>query len=142
MDRFARYKELLSKSGFFKLVCGAGNEDIDEVRKLSYIYTLAGCKGFDVSANPEVVKACKDGIELAYDSSYSSAITPKLASQIVIATQAIGSNGIKDFSEDVLSYQYLNGHIKDRFSTYKFPAVKEEEEGTEDSASKTMASLL
>ena len=33
MDRFARYKELLSKSGFFKLVCGAGNEDIDEVIK-------------------------------------------------------------------------------------------------------------
>ena len=79
---------------------------------------------------------------ISYDSSYSSAITPKLAAQIVIATQAIGSNGIKDFSEDVLSYQYLNGHIKDRFSTYKFPAVKEEEEGTEDSASKRMASLL
>ena len=77
---------------------------------------------------------------ISYDSSYSSAITPKLAAQIVIATQAIGSNGIKDFSEDVLSYQYLNGHIKDRFSTYKFPAVKEEEEGTEDSASKRMAS--
>ena len=71
MDRFSRYKELLSKSRFFKLVCGAGNEDALEVKKLAYIYTLAGCKGFDVSANPEVVKACKDGIELAYDSSYS-----------------------------------------------------------------------
>ena len=39
-----------------------------------------------------------------YDSSYSSAITPKLASQIVIATQAATKGGIKDFPEDVLSY--------------------------------------
>ena len=67
MDRFARYKDLLSKADF-KLVCGAGNEDINEVRKLSYIYTLAGCKGFDVSANFEVVRGCKEGIELAFGS--------------------------------------------------------------------------
>ena len=79
MDRFSKYKELLSKSGFFKLVCGAGNEDIDEVKKLSYIYTLAGCKGFDVSANPQVVKACKEGIELAFSSKenfWSSELDP------------------------------------------------------------------
>ncbi len=66
MDRFARYKELLSTGSFFKLVCGAGNEDINEVRKLSFIYTLAGCKGFDVSASPDVVRACKEGIDSAY----------------------------------------------------------------------------
>ena len=59
----------------------------------------------------------------AYDASYQSAITPKLASQIVIATQAAGGQGIKDFSEDVLSYQSLNANVKDRFATYKFPAI-------------------
>ena len=61
---------------------------------------------------------------IAYESSYNSSITPKLASQIVIATQAVGSGGIKEFSEDVLSYQSLNGFdVVDRFSTNKFPAI-------------------
>ena len=59
----------------------------------------------------------------AYDASYESAITPKLASQIVIATQAAGGQGIKDFSEDVLSYQSLNANVKDRFAIYKYPAI-------------------
>ena len=65
MDRFSGYKDLLNSSQYFKLVCGAGNEDTEEVNKLAFIYTLAGCKGFDVSATPEVVKACRDGIESA-----------------------------------------------------------------------------
>ena len=60
---------------------------------------------------------------VAYNASYQSAITPKLASQIVIATQAMGGQGIKDFSEDVLSYQSLNANVKDRFATYKYPAI-------------------
>ena len=34
--------ELLDKHQGFKLVCGAGNEDIEEVEKLTYIYSLAG----------------------------------------------------------------------------------------------------
>jgi len=58
-----------------------------------------------------------------YDSSYSSAITPKLAAQIVIATQALTKGGIKDFPEDVLSYTSLNDNTKDRFSVYKYPPV-------------------
>ena len=27
---------------------------------------MAGCKGFDVSASPEIVAACKEGIEYAF----------------------------------------------------------------------------
>lgn len=65
MDRLSGYRDLLGSSQFFKLVCGAGNEDSNEVYKLAFIYTLAGCKGFDVSATPEVVKACRKGIEEA-----------------------------------------------------------------------------
>ena len=64
-DRFGLYKDLLQSSNYFKLVCGAGNEDKDEVEYLTYIYTLAGCAGFDVSANPEVVKSAKKGINAA-----------------------------------------------------------------------------
>lgn len=67
MDRFAQYNYLLSNSLFFKLVCGAGNESELEVERLAFIYTLAGCKGFDVSANVNVVKACKRGIHSAYN---------------------------------------------------------------------------
>lgn len=66
MDRFDRLKTLLDESRFFKLVCGAGNENAEEVRRLATVYTLAGANGFDVSAKPEIVKACGEGIDLAY----------------------------------------------------------------------------
>ena len=65
MDRFLQMESLLNSSKFFKLVCGAGNEDIQEVKSLSFIYTLAGAKGMDVSANSKVVKGCVEGIDLA-----------------------------------------------------------------------------
>ena len=64
-SRFGLYKDLLQKSNYFKLVCGAGNEDKDEVEYLAFIYTLAGCAGFDVSASPEIVQSAKKGIDAA-----------------------------------------------------------------------------
>lgn len=45
----------------FKLVCGAGNEDYESVKRLVYIYSLAGCKCFDLSARPEILQAAKEG---------------------------------------------------------------------------------
>lgn len=65
-DRFDRMKVLLAEGKYFKLVCGAGNENADEVRKLAMIYTLAGANGFDVSATPAIVRSCVAGIEKAY----------------------------------------------------------------------------
>ena len=50
-NRFGLYMDLLQSSNYFKLVCGAGNEDKNEVEYLTYVYTLAGCSGFDVSDN-------------------------------------------------------------------------------------------
>ena len=83
---------------------------------------------------------------ITYDSSYNSAITPKLASQIVIATQATGGQGIKGFSEDVLSYQSLNGGVKDKFSVFKFPAInpssEDEQKKEQEAAAKYRKSLL
>ena len=64
--RFELLQDLLARSRYFKLVCGAGNEDENEVRRLALIYTLAGANGFDVSATPSVVEACGQGIDLAY----------------------------------------------------------------------------
>lgn len=47
----------------FKLVCGAGNEDAQEVEKLVALYSQAGCKFFDLSAKPEIIEASKRGLQ-------------------------------------------------------------------------------
>ena len=58
-------KDLLEAKKGFKLVCGAGNEDVQEVEKLVTIYSLAGCNFFDLCAKPEIVDAAKRGLERA-----------------------------------------------------------------------------
>ncbi len=55
-------KNLLDEKKCFKLVCGAGNEDAQEVEKLVTLYSEAGCKFFDLSAKPEIVEAAKRGL--------------------------------------------------------------------------------
>ena len=65
--RFEQMQSLLDARKYFKLVCGAGNEDAEEVKRLTVLYTLAGAKGLDVSANPSVVKSCMEGIDLAFE---------------------------------------------------------------------------
>ena len=67
MTRFEIAQDLLNKKKFFKLVCGAGNEDAKEVRKLVFVYALAGAKCMDVSANADVVKHATIGIQDAFD---------------------------------------------------------------------------
>ena len=66
MDRFEELKNILKEGRYFKVVCGAGNEDTEEVRKLTLVYTLAGAVGIDISANVEVVEATMKGIDQAY----------------------------------------------------------------------------
>ena len=56
-------EEILKNKKCFKLVCGAGNEDAEEVEKLVYLYSKAGCSIFDVSANIDIIKAAKNGIQ-------------------------------------------------------------------------------
>ena len=56
-------KNLLDERKCFKLVCGAGNEDAQEVEKLVALYSQAGCKFFDLSAKPEIVEAAKRGLQ-------------------------------------------------------------------------------
>ncbi len=58
-------KDILEQRKGFKLVCGAGNEDAQEVEKLVTIYSKAGCPFFDVCAKPEIVDAAKKGLENA-----------------------------------------------------------------------------
>lgn len=49
----------------FKLVCGAGNEDAESVKKLVFVYASAGCDIFDLSARKEILAAATDGAELS-----------------------------------------------------------------------------
>ena len=64
-DRF-KTQEIILKSGkFFKFICGAGNEDPEEVYKLSLVYTLAGTKGIDISATVEIVQSTVSAIDHA-----------------------------------------------------------------------------
>ena len=58
-------KDLLEQKNCFKLICGAGNENTEEVEKLVTLYAKAGCKFFDVSANTDVIKAAKKGLKNA-----------------------------------------------------------------------------
>ena len=49
----------------FKLVCGAGNEDAENVKRLVYVYSKAGCDIFDISARTDILDAAKEGAKLA-----------------------------------------------------------------------------
>ena len=66
MNRFEEERTILERGLFFKIVCGTGNEDPEEVRRLSTVYTLAGALGIDVSANVDVVRASMQGIDQAF----------------------------------------------------------------------------
>lgn len=89
-NRFEIMQNLLNESKYFKLVCGAGNEDAEEVKKLVVLYTLAGAKGMDVSANINVVKHAVEGINLAFE------LAPKLGVKLNIRpfiTVSVGMSG-------------------------------------------------
>ena len=65
-NRFLDLKNILNAEKCFKMICGAGNEDKEQVKKYAFIYTLAGAKILDVSANVDVVRYAMDGIDLAF----------------------------------------------------------------------------
>lgn len=56
-------EKYLSSNSCFKLVCGAGNENKEDVEKLTFLYSKAGCNIFDVSANVDIIRAAKLGIK-------------------------------------------------------------------------------
>lgn len=66
-QRYNTLRRLLNEEKCFKMICGAGNEDRIQVKKLAFVYTLAGAKILDISANVEVVKAATEGINLAFE---------------------------------------------------------------------------
>lgn len=58
-------KKLLDDKKCFKLICGAGNENLQEVERLVALYAKAGCHFFDFAANEEVLAAAQRGLDFA-----------------------------------------------------------------------------
>lgn len=94
-QRFEIMQTLLTQGRFFKLVCGAGNENTAEVHKLSVIYTLAGANGLDVSATPDIVKACVTGIEEAYKLANDLDITIPVRPFITVSVGMSGDHHVR-----------------------------------------------
>jgi len=73
--RYQHFKNLLEQEKCFKMICGAGNEDKEHVKKLSFVYTLAGASVLDISANPEVVTSAKEGINMAFERAHEFGVS-------------------------------------------------------------------
>ena len=56
------FKKYLEEKRVFKLICGANNENYEEITKLVYVYSSAGAKFFDINASKKAIEACKKGI--------------------------------------------------------------------------------
>jgi len=95
MNRFDTMQRLLDTSKYFKLVCGAGNEDAEEVKRLAVLYTLAGAKGMDVSATVEVVKSCMEGVEIAFDLAKEFDINLKTRPFIMVSVGMPGDHHVR-----------------------------------------------
>jgi len=63
-------KKLLEQKKCFKLICGAGNENLAEVEKLVALYAKAGCRFFDLNASEEVLAAAQKGLDFAIEKEF------------------------------------------------------------------------
>ena len=93
--RYEQLKKKLIENKCFKVICGAGNEDLEEVKKISFVYTLAGATLLDVSANPEVVAASADGIHLANEFNKKHNIGYKNKPFIVVSVGMPGDHHVR-----------------------------------------------
>ena len=55
----------LIEGSWFKLICGASYQHLPAVRSLALAYSLAGADCVDVAADPAVIAAAREGIEVA-----------------------------------------------------------------------------
>ena len=55
----------LIEGSWFKLICGASYQHLPAVRSLALVYSLAGADCVDVAADPAVIAAAREGIEVA-----------------------------------------------------------------------------
>ncbi|AFZ33924.1 4Fe-4S ferredoxin iron-sulfur binding domain protein [Stanieria cyanosphaera PCC 7437] len=55
----------LKEGHWFKLICGASFQHLPAIRSLALAYSLAGADCIDVAADPAVIAAAREGIEVA-----------------------------------------------------------------------------
>jgi Fe-S-cluster-containing hydrogenase component 2 len=77
------------------MICGAGNEQPDQVYKLAYIYTIAGAKGIDVSADPDIVKVAAKAINDAYNYAAKNNITLGIKPFIIVSVGMKGDPHVR-----------------------------------------------
>ena len=94
-ERFKIFQRILNEEKCFKMICGAGNEDKQHVKKLAFIYTLAGAKILDVSANVDVVKAASEGIDLAFQYSLELGINLSIRPFIMVSIGMPGDHHVR-----------------------------------------------
>ncbi len=94
-ERYQNFKNLLEQERCFKMICGAGNEDKEHVKSLSFVYTLAGANVLDVSANPEVVKYAKMGIDMAFDRSHEFGVQLDHRPYIMVSVGMPGDHHVR-----------------------------------------------
>lgn len=58
-------KGLLDEKKCFKLICGAGNQNSEEIEKLVAVYAKAGCRFFDLGVNEKVLEAARRGLDFS-----------------------------------------------------------------------------
>ena len=64
-NNFSSVVSNLNSGTFFKLICGASNQDVPQIRNLCLLYTLGQVDCIDMSADISVIKAAIDGIKSA-----------------------------------------------------------------------------
>ena len=99
----------------FKLVCGAGNEDAESVKRLVYVYALSGCKLFDLSARKEILAAAKEGVKLAKADNVEYCVSIGIKGDKHIAKAKINQskcikcgNCFRNCPNDAISFQTLS----------------------------------
>ena len=55
--------KLLKEKHCFKLILGAGNENLKEIKHLVALYSMAGCRFFDLCADKDVILSAKNGLK-------------------------------------------------------------------------------
>ena len=61
--RNAELRKYLEEKKVFKLICGANNENYDEISKLVEIYSAAGVRFFDINASKKAITATKSALK-------------------------------------------------------------------------------
>jgi ferredoxin len=94
-NRYHTLKSILDREECFKMICGAGNEDAEYVKRLAIIYTLSGANILDVSANVKIVKSANSGINIAYEYAKTLGIKIPVRPYIMVSIGMPGDHHVR-----------------------------------------------